>query len=110
MVQSEEWSSAGLWAALRERKLPCAVACSRQRVAGPGDWAGELAAKAGAPDLGPGGLQGLSSIPIPTMNGEHIPPHPPRSLKYPWVKCSYWHFFSEAKQKLIMKEREAIGE
>ena len=42
--------------------------------AGPRDWAGELMAKTGALDLGPGGLQGLSSTPTVTMNNEHLPP------------------------------------
>lgn len=69
MAQREEWSSAGMWVALRERKQPCGA-----ESAGPRDWAGELTAKTGAPDLGPGGLQGLSSTPTVTMNNEHLPP------------------------------------
>lgn len=70
MAQREEWSSAGTWAVLRERKWPCGEACFGQS-AGPRDRAGELMAKASAPDLGPRGLKGLSSVPTPMMSEEH---------------------------------------
>lgn len=49
------------------------MACSGQR-AGPGDGAGEVTTMSGAPDLGPGELEGLSSTPTPMMSDECIPP------------------------------------
>lgn len=41
---------------------------------GPGDRAKEVTAMSGAPDLGPGGLKGLGSTPVPRMSDECNPP------------------------------------